>query len=37
MNPFNFLAFLLIVFAICPVQAATPDDSVPIVEVFTTR
>ncbi|MCG8026005.1 MAG: TIGR03757 family integrating conjugative element protein [Candidatus Thiodiazotropha endolucinida] len=37
MNPFYFLVSLLIVIAICPVEAATPGDSVPIVEVFTTK
>jgi integrating conjugative element protein (TIGR03757 family) len=37
MNPFYFLASLLIVITLCPVQAATPSDSALIVEVFTTR
>jgi hypothetical protein len=37
MNLFFFLSFLLTGFAICPVQAVTPGDSVPIVEAFTTK
>ena len=36
MNPFYFLVSLLTVITICPLQAATPGDSVTIVEVFTT-
>jgi integrating conjugative element protein (TIGR03757 family) len=37
MNPLYFLASFLTVIAICPVMAAVPGASVPIVEVFTTK
>lgn len=37
MHPFYFLASFLNVIAICPAQAATSGDSVPMLEVFTTR